>query len=156
MIFKRMMRNDQCSMVPPGSIKLSAVPPGSPSRTRVKMPMVKTSTLTTCLRIQEADFSAARKAPTGIKKTRTSDAPLACRGSTKTIPSIIELQSANIARLASSRKTAQQYCARRARPVTNRAKPPRHFAFPASLESTRMRQEEHAAKSAKLVDIKLN
>ena len=62
MIFKR-MRNDQCFNMPPSSIKLSAVPPGSPSRTRAKMPMVNPSLLTACLWVQEAKFSAARTVP---------------------------------------------------------------------------------------------
>ena len=122
MIFKR-MRNDQCSDPPKGSIKLSAVPPGSPSRTRTKMPMVNPSIppktrgkmpivnpsiLRTCFQILEAKFSAAMKAPTWIETGRTSDALHARQGSTKTIPSTVNPQRVNGARLASSRKTAQE------------------------------------------------
>ena len=152
------MRNDQCYLMPPISFIFSALQPGSPSRMG-KISEVNLLLQQTCFTGHQAVFSAAKKAPTWIERTKTHQtlhAPRAHLGSTKTIPSTVNPQSANSAHLASSRRIAQQWIARRARPVINRVKPQRRFAFHASLESTRMRQVKHAAKSAKLVDIKLN
>ena len=110
MIFKR-MRNDQCSKAPPGSIIFSAIQSGSASKKRAKMPTVKLLLQQAYFLAHQATFSAAKKAPTSIEMTKTyqtSHAPRVHLGSTKTIPSTVNPQSANSAHLASSRRIAQQ------------------------------------------------
>ena len=64
-----------------------------------------------CFSAHQAVFSAAKKAPTSIEMTKTyqtSHAPSAHLGSTKTIPSTVNPQSANSAHLVSSRRIVQQ------------------------------------------------